>query len=522
MLAADISVGGDPIVHPADFRITTFASGLNYPHGLQALPDGSMLVAVNNPNNGGANIFDSTGALLRFVDANGDGVADGAGKVLFDGLPGPVTAVKQVGHFIAVTSSPAGGEKISFLRVGSTPAAPLKLVGSINFNFGDPSWEHTTFALATRPTPGQPGNYDLFFNIGSQLNGVVIGSNGQVTLDANGNPIPQPTLGTVQATGLLSATLNGDAIHMVTVRDVRGTPRLVNLRQVASGLRNAASMSVDPKTGDLWLADNGIDGNEGSNAAWSTDELDKVPAAEIGKVVQNFGFPYSYVKTVDHPGDPVTVVNPTFGVQPVIAFQPIPDAAGTPAGSQSEGASGFALSPSGFPVGLNQGVFIGFHGKFNQGGTDNEENPLVFANPITGHYFDFISNDLTNIGHLDELFSTSDSLFVADLSSSGDLFSPTGVGDGKIYQIKAIPQPSIVARAAAIAPVSSAKKTPVAPKLNTSGIILPVVPGTVPPAKSQPVAVRIAPVPPKVVRSNVSTQVKDRLPRQGTTDTDLP
>ena len=27
------AVGGDPSVNPADFRVTTFASGLNYPKG---------------------------------------------------------------------------------------------------------------------------------------------------------------------------------------------------------------------------------------------------------------------------------------------------------------------------------------------------------------------------------------------------------------------------------------------------------------------------------------------------------
>ena len=32
-------------VDPADFRVTTFASGLNYPYGMQQLSDGSLLVA---------------------------------------------------------------------------------------------------------------------------------------------------------------------------------------------------------------------------------------------------------------------------------------------------------------------------------------------------------------------------------------------------------------------------------------------------------------------------------------------
>jgi hypothetical protein len=95
-----------------------------------------------------------------------------------------------------------------------------------------------------------------------------------------------------------------------------------------------------------------------------------------------------------------------------------------------------------FPAGLNHGVFIGFHGLFNEGGITNDENPMLFADPSTGHYFDFISNDLPNIGHLDEAMSTEDSLFVADITSGGDM--GTGAGQGMIYQIKAINHPPVL------------------------------------------------------------------------------
>ena len=60
--------------------------------------------------------------------------------------------------------------------------------------------------------------------------------------------------------------------------------------RIASGLRNAASMAIDPVTGDLYFADNGIDGNDGSDKGWSTDELNRIPAAQIGGAVENFGF----------------------------------------------------------------------------------------------------------------------------------------------------------------------------------------------------------------------------------------
>jgi hypothetical protein len=441
LLSGGLPVGGDPIVNPADFRITTFASGLNYPHGMTTLSDGSLLVAVNNPVPGDTSFFNSTGVLLRFTDANGDGVADGPGKVLFKGLPGEVTALHQAGEFILATSSISGSERISVLRTGATPSTPLTLMGSINFAFPNPAWDHTTFASVVRPTPGDPGAYDVIFNIGSEFNGVVIGNDGNVVLDANGNPILEPTKDTVQADGLVTGTLRGDSLYMVTLHDQGGTPTFSHLTRIASGLRNAASLAIDPTTGDLYLADNGIDGNSGGNEAWSADELDRIPAALIGKKVVNFGFPYSYVKTIDEPGDPVTVVRPDYGVQPLIAFEPLPDPVLTQEGSESEGSSGFALSPPMFPAGLNHGVFIGFHGLFNEGGLTNDENPLIFADPSTGHYFDFISNNLPNIGHLDEALSTTNSLFLADISSTGDLFGASGPGHGVIYEIQAINHP---------------------------------------------------------------------------------
>ena len=62
-----------------------------------------------------------------------------------------------------------------------------------------------------------------------------------------------------------------------------------------------------------------------------------------------------------------------------------------------------AFAPASFPAGLNNGIFVGFHGRFDLGGLANEENPLVFWNRATGQYFDFIGNNEPNIGHLDGL-----------------------------------------------------------------------------------------------------------------------
>ena len=231
----------------------------------------------------------------------------------------------------------------------------------------------------------------MFFNIGSENNGVARDGNGNVILDGNGNPTYQLTTDPVSASGLIGGTLLGDSIYMVTLQDNSGTPVLSNLTRIASGVRNAASMAIDP-AGDLFFADNGIDGNGGGKYGWSTDELDEIPAAQIGGPTEFFGFPemingqlaVSYVKTNAAPGDPVTVVNPGVGVQPLIAFEPLPDSNLAPLGSRSQGASGFALSPPQFPAGLNTGVFIGFHGDFDTGGIANDQEPTGLRRPEHG------------------------------------------------------------------------------------------------------------------------------------------
>src|SRR5215211_1941588 len=81
-------------VDPLDFRVTTFASGLNYPEGMVQLADGSLVVGTSRPLGGGTSIYNSAGDLLRFADTNRDGVADGPGAVLYAGLPGTLTGLQ--------------------------------------------------------------------------------------------------------------------------------------------------------------------------------------------------------------------------------------------------------------------------------------------------------------------------------------------------------------------------------------------------------------------------------------------
>src|SRR5262249_11336026 len=66
----------------------------------------------------------------------------------------------------------------------------------------------------------------------------------------------------------------------------------------------------------------------------------------------------------------------------------------------------------------------------------NEENPVVYVALSTTNYFQFIGNDEPNIGHLDGLLSTDDSLFLADLTANGNTGASTN--SGVIYQIKSL------------------------------------------------------------------------------------
>ena len=113
-----------PGVNSTDYRITTFASGLDFPLGMARLSDGSLLVIINQ----GTDYFNSSGKLVRFVDANEDGVADGPGTVLYAGLPACQTAVRVAGNLIFATGQT---KPIIVMRAGDSPSAPLSLVGRI-------------------------------------------------------------------------------------------------------------------------------------------------------------------------------------------------------------------------------------------------------------------------------------------------------------------------------------------------------------------------------------------------------
>ncbi|MCC6790077.1 MAG: hypothetical protein IT336_00235 [Thermomicrobiales bacterium] len=398
--SATITLGDDPRIADAGITLSVFADGLDFPMGMIPLPDGSLLVAASTAD--GGSFFNSTGALIRLTDRDGDGRADDAGTVLAGDIFGPLVAVQRAGDLVFVTSARGGVEAIYVFRRGDRWRDPLISVGAAFFNFA--GGEHQSYALAVRKSVDSPGGYDLFFNIGAYGNvetGRIVG-----------------------VAGLMTGELDDASIYMTTVTDDGTDVTFSPPVKIASGLRNATTLVIDPVSGDLVIGENGIDTPENRIVSLSADEIDIIPAGEIGGEVEDFGFPKTYVDyaTGETIGDG--------GIAPTIAVTPTN-------GSENEGVAGIAPVPTSFPEPFGGGYLAGFHGQFDGVGGGNEENPLLFVNLETGDRFDLVANDNAGVGHLDSMVTVGDAIFVADLCATGSLQAaePCGV----IYRIVAEP-----------------------------------------------------------------------------------
>lgn len=411
VIAQPFTVQG-PGVNTNHFRVTTFASGISFPLGMAELPDGSLLVtAVQNAAfSSGTN----PGRLIRLTDTNTDGIADGAGVILYSNLSPSLTAVRVLDKLVFVMGA---SHPITVLRMGATPSSPLTLAGRLIITYPSGWVQHLHSELGVRRSPGFTNRYELFFQVGSEFNSAVTARTATLSND-----------NIAGATGSLA----GDAIHAITIIDDGTTLTATNLMQIASGVRNPAGFTFQPATGDFYFEDNSIDGISGSADPVSADELNFIARTNLGGAVDFFGYPSNYISYRTN----LSIGG--IGVQPLYVFQPLPNPLN---GAESEGPNQIAFAPPGFTDGLNMGIFVGFHGRFNNGGTANEENPLLFASLVSSNYFHFILGQQVGIGHLDGLLSTRDSLFVADLVTNGN--TGNGLNAGAIYQIKSLVTPTL-------------------------------------------------------------------------------
>lgn len=391
------SPGNDQQIRAAGLQISVFADGLNFPMGMIGLPDNSILVATSNPT--GGSFFRSTGELLRLTDTDSDGIADDSGSVVATGLTGPLVAIQRAGDLVFVTTAAYREEGIYVLRRGDRWKSPMMLLGKIDVI--SPGSEHQTYGLAVRRTPGIPGSYDLLFNAGAYGN-----------VDAGGNRV---TLG-----GLASGFLEDASIYMLTVTDLGSDVTFSEPVKVAGQLRNASAFVFDRDSGDLIIGENGMDTPGNAIVSFSADEINVIPADDIGIVEYDFGFPDTY--TAYESGESIG----SDGVLPVVTFNSVD-------GSESEGIAALVQIPESFPAPFGGGYAAGFHGQFDSFGDENEENPLVFFDLHSGNRFELISNDNPTIGHLDSLFSSDNAIYVADLCGTGLLAEANSCG--VIYRV---------------------------------------------------------------------------------------
>jgi len=381
------------------------------------LADGSILVTSTD----GPAFFNSNARLLRFVDEDRDGFADRLPTVMFTGLNGGITSVQIGGQLVFVTGQ---NKPITVLRMGANPAEPFSLVGQLNITYAAGGWLHPHSALGLRPVSGASQRFELFFQIGSKVN-----------FEVSTQTVAFSTIGL----GGLSGTFRGDSVYSITFTDHDTSVTASQPTQILSGVRNPAGFAFHPSNGDLYFQDNGIDGLLDANEPHSADELNVLPAAAIGGAsasdVEFYGFPSNY--TAYRNG----AVAGGEGIQPLVAFQPLPNPLN---GAESEGPNDIVFAPPAFPDPLNNGIFVTFHGKFGSGGTNNEENPLIFVDLNSTNYFHFIRPRLPGVGHLDGLLRVTDSLFISEIATNGSLAA--AAGKGAIYQVKALVGPPVKAR----------------------------------------------------------------------------
>lgn len=399
MMAFGQQAAALPLDPSLELNSTVFASGLNFPAGMAVLPTGDLLVGTSNPT--GGSYFRSRGELLLLTDTDDDGVADGEPLVVADSLAGAVTAVAIANDLVFVTSVEPGRERIQFLRGGGDWNGPYEPLGEITFNFR--GFMHTSYGLATRPSPTDPEVTELYFNVGASGN--------------NTAGIP------VTTDGLVAAELPDASLYMVEIHDNGTSITLSSPVQIASGLRNAMGFGFHPDTGSLWISDNGIDGLQDVWTALSADELNLIELEEIGGEVDHFGFPETYTDYAT--GEVVG----TTGIQPIVAFVPTN-------GMENEGVAAFAILPDAFSPSFGNHAVAGFHGQYDLTGAANEENALLAVDLATAEVTVLVPSGSVGIGHLDSAVVDSEALYLADLCTMGALGGETSCG--VIYRITTV------------------------------------------------------------------------------------
>lgn len=266
------------------FTIHVFASGLGNPRDLQFTPGGTLL--VSNPN---------TNQVIALRDKNHDGVAD-TSKVIING--------ENHVHGLAFYNN-----KLYIADVDKV----------VRYNWDENSLQATLDkVLFSLPPNNDHNNRTITFNQSGQLF-VSVGSTCNVCRE------------TPQQGG------------SVWVSDADGN----NPQVFATGLRNAAFIAINPKTGELWGTEMG------------RDYLgDNTPPDEINIITQgkNYGWPNCYGDKIHDTNFDKSLIDPCTNTQSPI-YQIAAHAA--PLGITF-------INSSQFPSGWQGDLLVAYHGDWNR------------------------------------------------------------------------------------------------------------------------------------------------------------
>ncbi len=313
------SPGAMPLPAPGT-RVTAFASGLDHPRWIYALPNGDVLVAESNstsrPDDGkgikawvmglvkkkaGAGV-PSANRITLLRDTDGDGVAD-VRTVLLGGLNSPF-GLALVGNDLYVANTDA--------------------VRRFSYAVGDTRITAPGFTVVD--LPGGPINHHWTKNLIASADGTKL----YVTVGSKSN---------IGEHGM-QAEAGRAAIWEVDIKT--GSHRIF-----ASGLRNANGLAWEPSSGVLWTVVN------------ERDELGNDLVPDYMTSVRNdgfYGWPYSYYG--QHIDERVTPPRPDL-VARVIA----PDYA---LGSHTASLGLVSSVGTTLPAPFANGMFIGQHGSWNR------------------------------------------------------------------------------------------------------------------------------------------------------------
>ncbi|WP_407070676.1 PQQ-dependent sugar dehydrogenase [Paraburkholderia rhynchosiae] len=340
-------------VAPAGFTVTAFASGLEHPRWVYALPNGDLLVAESNApaeHDKGQGIL---GWIRKQVMKRAGAGVPSPDRIML--LRGQGGAAQSRSVFISGLHSPFGMALVGDqLYVADTDAL-------LRFPYHAGDTQITAAGEKVADLPAGPINHHWTKNVVASRDGRRL----YVTVGSNSN-----------------AAENGIAAEEGRALILEFTPATGLSRVFASGLRNPNGMDWQPDSGALWTAVNERD-ELGNNLV-----PDYMTAVKDGGF---YGFPYSYYG--QHVDTRVKAQRPD-----KVASAIVPDYA---LGNHTASLGLVFYSGKNFPPHYWGGAFVGQHGSWNRkphSGYQVVFVPFAGGRPA-GMPETFLSGFLTADGH---------------------------------------------------------------------------------------------------------------------------